>query len=143
MNLKALTKESAEVISSFHNKHFPDGWNLALLLSAFDTGRFKCVGAFIKDQLVGLITYSIGIDDADIEGIIVSEEFRRRGVANKLFEFALLDIKNNGVEKLLLEVRASNSPAISFYKSKGFTQISVRKKYYPDGEDALIFVKEI
>ena len=38
-----------------------------------------------------------------------------------------------------LEVRAGNIPAISLYKKTGFTQVSVRKKYYQDNqEDALL-----
>jgi ribosomal-protein-alanine N-acetyltransferase len=38
---------------------------------------------------------------------------------------------------LFLEVRRSNTPAIRLYRSLGFYALGVRKKYYPDGEDAI------
>ena len=48
-----------------------------------------------------------------------------------------------GVNKVFLEVRSSNISAIALYEKKGYTKISVRKKYYADGEDALVMVKEL
>ena len=42
---------------------------------------------------------------------------------------------------MTLEVRASNEPAISLYKSFGFSEVGVRKKYYENTEDALLLTK--
>ena len=44
---------------------------------------------------------------------------------------------------MFLEVRSSNTPAINLYKKAGFTNLSVRKKYYDDGEDAVVMAKEL
>jgi ribosomal-protein-alanine N-acetyltransferase len=38
-----------------------------------------------------------------------------------------------GAKFLWLEVRESNAPALSLYKSFGFQQVGVRKDYYPAG----------
>ena len=38
----------------------------------------------------------------------------------------------------LLEVRASNQPAMRLYASLGFEHVGLRKKYYQDGEDAVL-----
>lgn len=38
-----------------------------------------------------------------------------------------------------LEVRQSNRAAINLYKSEGFSKVNIKKDYYPDHEDALIF----
>ncbi len=43
------------------------------------------------------------------------------------------------MERMTLEVRVSNNAAISLYKSLGFEEGGIRKKYYSDNnEDALI-----
>ena len=48
---------------------------------------------------------------------------------------------NLGVTYMTLEVRRSNETAQSLYRSLGFIQVGVRKKYYEDnGEDALFMV---
>lgn len=41
-------------------------------------------------------------------------------------------------ESVLLEVRASNQPAQQLYASLGFECVGLRKKYYGDGEDAVL-----
>ena len=46
------------------------------------------------------------------------------------------------VKKITLEVRASNIKGINFYTKNGFKQVGVRKKYYKNGEDALLLLKE-
>ena len=43
-----------------------------------------------------------------------------------------------GVTDITLEVRVSNDPAIALYRSFGFEEAGVRRRYYQDGEDALI-----
>ena len=54
------------------------------------------------------------------------------------------DAKNEKLSSIFLEVRESNLPAIKLYEKFNFTQISIRKNYYPDNkEDALIYMLEI
>ena len=43
-----------------------------------------------------------------------------------------------GITDVTLEVRVSNEPAIALYRSFGFEEAGIRKRYYGDGEDALI-----
>ena len=142
MIVKTLKKGNVNEILSLYALDFADGWNKNMLDSAFDGGRFLCLGAFLDDVLVGVITLSLSIDDADIEGIVTKKEFRNKGVASLLFDSAQKILKEKGIQKILLEVRETNIPAINFYKKKGFNQISIRRRYYPDGENALIFIKE-
>ena len=137
-----LTKQDVDLITELYRADFADGWNKEQLLSAFNTDRFLAIGAF-DGQLVGVITLSVSFEDADLEGIVVKSEFRKGGVASKLFSLAQKALKERGVNRLLLEVREGNIPAISFYNKQGFNKISIRKNYYSDGENALVMVKEI
>ena len=45
--------------------------------------------------------------------------------------------------KFLLEVNENNIKALKLYKKIGFEQISVRKNYYGNNEDAIIMMKII
>ena len=142
MIVKTLKKENVTEILSLYAQDFADGWNKNMLDSAFDGGRFLCLGAFLNDVLVGVITLSLSIDDADIEGIVTKKEYRNKGVASLLFDSAMDILSEKGIKKILLEVRESNTPAINFYKKKGFNLVSIRRRYYSDDENALIFIKE-
>jgi ribosomal-protein-alanine N-acetyltransferase len=42
------------------------------------------------------------------------------------------------LEALVLEVRPSNKSACKLYQRLGFAEVGIRKRYYGDGEDALV-----
>lgn len=122
---------------------FSDAWNLNMLTSSFDAGRFFAYGYFERDLLVGFVTYSISVDDADIEDIAVLPSHRRRKIASELLKFAEQQLLQLGKKRILLEVRQNNFPAINLYTLHGYKNISVRKKYYADGVDAIVMAKEL
>ncbi len=140
--IKRLEKADAEKLCAI-NGDFLDGWNNQMLERGFDGGRLNALGAFDGDNLVGYILYSLGVDDADIEIILTCPSHRRKGVASALYLTAEREIIESGKQKIFLEVRQSNEGAIALYERLGFNQVSCRKKYYNDGEDAFVFVKEI
>lgn len=76
---------------------------------------------------------------ADIITLFTPETHRRKGHArallNQLVELAL----ETGCPAITLEVRASNTPAITLYEALGFSQTATRKTYYQDpAEDARV-----
>ena len=143
MIVKDLHKGDILSILEVFKDNFPDGWNENMLNSAFNGGRFLCLGAEDNGALLGVITVSIGIDDADIEGVVIKKAFLRRGIGKLLVKSALDQIKDRNIEKVFLEVREGNFPAKNLYESFGFKPVSVRKKYYEDGENAIVMVKEL
>ena len=71
-------------------------------------------------------------------------EKRRNGVAQRLLEALILELKSREINSLALEVRASNLAAQKLYEKNGFQQVGCRKKYYVNPqEDALILRKEL
>ncbi len=78
---------------------------------------------------------------AEVLRIAVEPERRRRGLAGRLLQYAFTgnDIFTGSATNFLLEVAAGNAAAVALYRKHGFEQIHVRKSYYANGEDALIF----
>ena len=75
--------------------------------------------------------------------VAVTADYRRRGIAEKLVLALVEELKKKGSHALMLEVRASNAPAIALYEKLGFLQVGCRKNYYRNPkEDALILRKE-
>ena len=89
---------------------------------------------FIGSKLVGYLKYEVTFEVVNIIDVFVEENYRNRGIATKLFENLLKNVKP---EKFMLEVNENNVNAIKLYKKFGFVNIHVRKKYYKEG-DALI-----
>lgn len=96
----------------------------------------------IGDKIVGFISYSIIYERAELNYIAVLKEYRNQGIAQKLFNYCLDDLKNNMVDNISLEVNVNNKKAISFYLKNSFEIVSTRKKYY-NNEDGYLMVKKV
>ena len=92
------------------------------------------------DVVIGYIGRHYFFQEAEVLNFVVDESYQRQGYGQKLFDKMVEDMKD--VKKITLEVRASNIKGINFYTKNGFKQVGVRKKYYKNGEDALLLLKE-
>lgn len=90
------------------------------------------------EALVGFAQFRLIEDSADLDFVIVSEDFRGLGFARTLLSRAIGEIQFAGAQRLLLEVAEGNLSAQSLYLQLGFETISIRKKYYKNGENAFI-----
>ena len=142
MTFCELKKEDVKQITEFYQRNFPDGWTENMLLSAFDGGRFFAISAKDGERIIGIITFTIGLDDADIEGVVTDKDYRNCGVASALIKLAEEKIAFFNIKKILLEVRESNQSAKNLYIKSGFKSLFVRRKYYLDGENAVVMIKE-
>ncbi len=102
----------------------------------------KFVLAFENKKIIGYICFSTVIDECHILNVAVSPRFREKGIAQKMFEFLFELGKKKNFNFYYLEVSENNLPAISLYKKLGFKTLGKRKKYYEDGSDAIVMVKQ-
>ncbi len=96
-----------------------------------------------QKKIVGYIGISYVLDEADIISIVVHKDYTKNGIATLLLQEIFKFAKDNNIQKLMLEVRNSNIPAQKLYEKHGFKQITIRKNYYDNSEDALIYEKEL
>ena len=77
----------------------------------------------------------------EISTIGVVPEERGKGWSKILLQRVIDECAAAEVPEIFLEVRPSNAPALALYKRFGFKEAGLRKKYYSDGEDAVIMVR--
>jgi len=78
-----------------------------------------------------------------ILNIAVDPAYRRKGLGKRLLEYALDYCRQLGAERVELEVRTGNDPAIALYRKYGFVIRERLPFYYSDGEDAFVMVREL
>jgi ribosomal-protein-alanine N-acetyltransferase len=97
----------------------------------------------MDENIVGYICGTSLFEEGELPKVAVKKECRGLGIGGKLVDRLLVEMREKGVEKIFLEVRVSNSSALKLYLGKGFEKLRERKRYYPDGEDALELVKSL
>ena len=96
------------------------------------------------NKLLSCIGATILFDHIDISIVITDINYQKKGIASALLNQVIRYAKDNNIEKIYLEVRASNLEAIKLYEKYNLKQISIRKNYYSDTkENALIYMLEI
>jgi ribosomal-protein-alanine N-acetyltransferase len=97
--------------------------------------------AVFEGNIIGYICVRCHLHESHILNLAVHPNFRRQGVATRLMDEAIRELKKKDCVFIYLKVRVSNTGAQRFYKLFGFEVESIRKKYYgnPD-EDALLMM---
>lgn len=120
-----------------------EAWNYKTLVSVFAMKNFFGVLCEDGGEIAGYGGVTVAADSADIGNIAVAENYRNSGVGTELLERLCQKAKEGGAEKVFLEVRVSNSAAMRLYLKNGFAGVYARTRYYPDGEDCLVMVKNL
>jgi len=122
---------------------FNDPWSQNSIASEVNNKLSLWLVAVENEQVVGYVGSQTVLGETDMMNIAVHPEYRNKGIATALITQLISTLAQWGSHSLMLEVRASNDPAISVYKSLGFVELGRRRNYYRNPrEDALILRKE-
>lgn len=144
--LRRMVAADLDEVDALQQSSFSNPWSLELLqkelanewstvLLAEETAE----GA--ARRILGFVIFWLVHDEVHILNVAVAPARRREGLARTLLAECLAQGRSASARLATLEVRGSNVPALSLYRSLGFRQAGVRKSYYVDnGEDAVVMV---
>ena len=82
------------------------------------------------EKIIGFFIVKIVADEAELLHLGISKDKQGKGFGRYLFQNLLAMLKQKQVQRLFLEVRASNQKAIRLYQSFGAKRVGARKNYY-------------
>lgn len=107
-------------------------------ISIIDNDPFSKFIVYLEnDEIIGILSYSVIYERAEINYIFVLESYRSKKVASKMLDYMIKTCKI--YDNITLEVRKSNNIAISLYKKYGFKEVATRENYYND-EDGILMM---
>ncbi len=143
-SVRPLAAEDIPDVAGLERSVFSHPWTAGDLEKSLTDPYTHFFVGVNEEATYGYIGLRFGTDTADILTLCVDEKYRRCGIAAALLETAIRFVRENKLDPLFLEVRASNVSARALYEKYGFSVLSIRKKYYRDPvEDAVIMRKEI
>ncbi len=118
---------------------FPNPWNeeqwRSLDLSQNILLEWRSGEKLLGFALLGAIP---GDDLAHLYKILILPELQGSGEAQAFWKEIIEFLKARGLQRIYLEVEASNGRAQKFYEKAGFRVLRKNKGYYSNGEDALM-----
>ena len=118
-----------------------ESWSFGTIASAFENPAYCMLVAEEGGEVIGYGCTCTTLDTCVLGNVLVAVAYRKSGIGRAILTELLSDAKERGAEKVFLEVRVSNSAALRLYLSCGFVGVHARTRYYSDGEDCLVMVK--
>jgi len=129
-------------VTEVEEASFPDPYDRFTFVQLLELEPGGFLVAERDRRLLGYITGVVRGDEAMIYSIAVIADSRRRGVAGALMK-GELDYLSGKAGRVYLQVSVNNPAAISLYKRFSFVELGRVRKYYRNGDDALIMSRDL
>ena len=132
----------------------PENYSNYFFMDLYERFPETFIVAELYGEIAGYIMCRIetGLPDFGLLGIArrghvisvaVLPQYQRKGIGQALLEEAMTRMKTYKAKECYLEVRVSNTSAISLYEKLGFETAKTAHGYYADGEDAAIMTRKL
>ena len=142
ISIKEINSKNSEICYELDLKSIKH-WNQKQWEKELEKDFVTAIGIFFKKSILGVCVFHKLDDEAEITYLSVHPAYKRRGLGKKLIYQVFRKCKKENIKRIFLEVSLKNKQALRFYDHFGFKTISVRKKYYRDGSDALLKEKNV
>ena len=127
-------------IASIENKSFNKPWSATQIKNDIQSELYSEHWVYlVNEHVVGYIFGFIIIDEYHLNNLAVHPNFLRRKIATKLIQYIISRLISKNINVIFLEVSSNNIPAQQCYQSLGFIPVGVRKEYYSEGNDAILY----
>ncbi len=141
--VRRLVPADLATLSALEQVASPDPWTPGQLQAALADSDTRVFGIEREACLVGHAVVVRLPFDAELQAVLMAREARGQGGAGRLLAAVIEQARTWRSERLLLEVRAGNEPALALYRRAGLGEDGRRRGYYPAHatgrrEDALL-----
>lgn len=150
LSLRLISNPDHEVLTQLYQVEVSahqDPWTLDDIAATFSDNT-RCIGLYLKEELIGFAVICIVVDEAELYTIGVCKKYQGLGLGRKLLGATLQECLQLGATRCFLEVRVSNEVALHLYDRYGFTITGTRKNYYQGSggnppEDAFTMMSDL
>lgn len=143
ITVRKMKKEDLDRVSQIEKECFSTPWSRDSFEDMIDNEAALYMVAEDNGYIVANCGVIIAAGEGDICNVAVDPSYRKRGIAKLLLTRVMEEAsKEMTVLSFTLEVRRSNTAAISLYEKLGFVNEGIRPGFYTSPkEDAVIFWK--
>lgn len=142
---RRMTAADLDAVIAIEDAIYPYPWTRGNFSDAL-AASYHCRMVERGGQPVGYTVVMVAAGEAHLLNLSVAGAWQRRGLGRELLNYVFKLARDTSAGRILLEVRPSNRAAIALYSSAGFSEIALRRGYYPAGdarEDAVVMQLEL
>ena len=146
-NLRPMMESDVISVMVIENAAYPHPWDEKIMRDCLRASHYHGWVFEVDEVIRGYLFLSVVAGEMHILNLCIHPDIQGQGwgrtVLQRAFDLAVSEYQAN---MCFLEVRPSNTSALSLYQSEGFNEIGMRKNYYPTSqgrEDALVMAKSI
>jgi ribosomal-protein-alanine N-acetyltransferase len=142
---RRMTADDLEEVVAVERAAHSHPWTRGNFADSLDAG-YHCWVVECGGVLSGYGVVTVAAGEAHLLNLSVAPARQRRGLGLELTRFVIRLASDYGALKIYLEVRPSNLAARALYARAGFSEIAVRRGYYPAGadrEDAVVMERPL
>lgn len=141
-SVEPMKSEHISEIAEIESRCFSMPWTEKSLSDELENENAHFLAAVFDGKVIGYVGVIEICGEADITNVAVLPEYRRCGIGEMLMKEAENGAVLRKCDSITLEVRVSNTAAISLYNKSGYKQAGIRKGFYEKPkEDALLMTK--
>lgn len=127
MRIRQMTAEDVPAVAKIEKECFSQPWSEQGFLDGMKNAVF-----FVAEdpQIVGYIGMYRMPPEGEITNVAVTQKMRGKGYGRELLLAMQRWAAEHEIDRIILEVRSKNEPAIQLYRTHGFEKIGVRKNFY-------------
>lgn len=137
---RRMTASDLDTVAAIEQSAYPHPWTRGNFSDSLEAG-YHCWIVECGGVTAGYTVVMIAAGEAHLLNLTVDSSWQGQGMGRELLKFVLKLVRDYGAQRMFLEVRPSNTAARRLYAGAGFSEIAVRRDYYPAGagrEDAVV-----
>ena len=142
---RLMTSHDFPVVLEIENRSYEFPWTEGIFHDCMRFGYSSWV-IEIDRKIIGYAVMSMAVQECHILNICIDPKSQSQGIGRRFLLEILSIAQARKADTAFLEVRPTNTRALSLYFSEGFNEIGNRRDYYPakfGREDAIILAKAL
>ena len=138
MEIHTMRLSDLEEIKNNLESDFDNFWNYEIFKEELGNTNSSYLVLLYDDEIIGFGGIKIILDEANLMDIVIKKSMRNQGFAKFLLNELINISKEENCSSITLEVNENNIHAIKLYNNFNFKQVGKRKKYYKNGDSAIL-----
>ena len=138
ISISIMNQTDLEEIKDILITDFDDFWKYEIFKEELANTNTKYLVLRYNNEIICFGGIKIILDEANLMNIVTKKIYRHQRLGSILLEKLITLAKENNCTSITLEVNENNLPAINLYNKYSFKEVGKRKKYYQNGDLAIL-----